>query len=81
MVEEKTPTLRCPSQPSVGPSDTILDCPLYDQERLLLVQSISAYRLYTDLPSIIDSVATESLRIFAARVFSIRLGSVGPLDV
>jgi hypothetical protein len=43
------------------------DCPLYDHERLLLVKSISAYRLYTDLPSIIrDSVATESLRIFAA---------------
>jgi hypothetical protein len=60
----------------------LLDCPLYDQERLLLVQSISAYLLYTDLPSIIrDSVATESLSMFAARVFSIRLGSEGPLDV
>jgi hypothetical protein len=56
----------------------LLDCLLlpYDQERLLLVQSISAYRLYTDLPYIIrDSVAIESLRIFAARVFFIRLGS------
>ena len=58
------------------------DCPLYDQERLQLVRSITSLRLYTDLPSIIrDPVATESLRIFAARVFSIRLGSEGPLDV
>jgi hypothetical protein len=51
-------------------------------ERLPLVKNISAYLLYMDLPSIIrDSVATESLRIFAASVFSIRLGSEGPLDV
>jgi hypothetical protein len=73
---------------SLGLSDTpnlehlLRNCPLYDQERLLLVRSISSYRLYTDLPSNIrDSVAIKSLRIFAIRVFSIRLGSEGPLDV
>jgi hypothetical protein len=36
------------------------DCLLYYQERLLVVKSISAYRINSDLPSIIrDSVATE----------------------
>jgi hypothetical protein len=58
------------------------DCPLYDKERRDLVRSITSLKLYTDLPSIIrDPMAIESLGMFAARAFPIRLGSEGPLDV